>query len=82
MKAFMVISKWKLDGDKFHYEFSIPVNTQATVILPVENEAKVTVNGVALGQFEGAKMVENENHPAFLLGSGNYKIESTYGPGN
>ncbi|MDN3669359.1 glycoside hydrolase family 78 protein [Echinicola jeungdonensis] len=73
-------SAWKLDGDSFNFEFSIPVNSEATVILPVEKDAEVTVNGVDLEQFEGAELVENENHPALLLGSGNYRIKSTYGP--
>jgi len=38
-------SDWKIEGDKFVYDIEIPVNTNATVILPGSKEAKELGSG-------------------------------------
>lgn len=40
-----IISSWKIDGDKTSYEFEVPANTTATVILPGSQEEKEVGSG-------------------------------------
>jgi alpha-L-rhamnosidase len=39
-------SSWRLDGEKVTYEFEIPANTTATVILPGSNEPLELGSGI------------------------------------
>ena len=39
-----IVSKMGYDGDIWHYEATLPANTTATISLPVENLAALTVN--------------------------------------
>ena len=62
-----VKSAWKIEGDNFVYEITIPANSTATVILPKAKVAQV-LTGVK------ASLKQNENNVTAELGSGNYSF--------
>jgi len=62
-------SNWKIKGDKFKLEVTIPPNTTATVHVPADDEQAVTAGGVRFLYAENGKAV-------FAVGSGSYQFES------
>ncbi|MDX9882662.1 MAG: glycoside hydrolase family 78 protein [Prolixibacteraceae bacterium] len=64
-----VKSAWKIDGDDFVYEVSVPVNTTASVTLPAAKAAQiVTEEGLK------SKLVQDGKNVTVNLGSGNYSF--------
>lgn len=65
-------SKWERNDDRVIFEFSIPVNTNASIKLPVTNFSKFEVNQKQFDTYttESSKTI-------FELGSGDYTIEVT-----
>ena len=65
-------SGWKLEGNDFIYEVTVPANTTATVTLPAANADQVLVNAQPLQ----ASMKENLKHSdkgiSLNVGSGSY----------
>jgi alpha-L-rhamnosidase len=74
-----IASNWKLDGDAFRLDATIPANTQAKVYLPTSDRESIKVDGRAL---EDAKphvsFVSLENGEAVLdVHAGTYAFECT-----
>jgi alpha-L-rhamnosidase len=65
-------SAWKLDGNNFVYEVTIPANTTATVTLPGTKEELVTVNSLPLTTEMKRGIQHSANEIKMELGSGNY----------
>jgi len=66
-------SGWSIEEDGMHYEFTVPFNAQAELVLPDAKEKSVTVNGVALG-LTGLKSYEKGKNVIITLKTGEYKI--------
>jgi len=62
-------SAWKIDGQDFVYEVSIPANTTASVTLPAAQ-----VNQVITSDDVKLKLVQNQKNVTVQLGSGNYSF--------
>jgi alpha-L-rhamnosidase len=62
---------WKLDGDRFTATLTIPPNTTAEVVLPVNGP--ITENGQPLAGRPG--VISCEGNRA-MLGSGTYQLEA------
>jgi alpha-L-rhamnosidase len=62
-------SGWKLEGDKLVMDVEIPVNTMATVYVPVKSGESVTER---FGAIADAKI--EEGYKVFILGSGAYQF--------
>jgi len=69
-----ISSEWKKDAKQLTLHYKVPANTTATLVIPVEKSAKVRVNGDAAESAEAVEPVENDKHPAFKLGAGEYEI--------
>ncbi|MDB5146402.1 MAG: Bacterial alpha-L-rhamnosidase [Mucilaginibacter sp.] len=68
-----ILSSWKKDNGQFTLEVSIPVNTTASIYLPVKNNAAITVNGQNIKTRHDLKFVGYHNGKAEIkAGSGNY----------
>jgi alpha-L-rhamnosidase len=70
-------SDWKLDGGKFTFKASIPVNTTATVIIPTSDPKSVMESGLPAAQAPGVKFVRTEGAGAnqtavYQVASGEY----------
>ncbi len=65
-----IVSKWKRNCEKVLFEFSIPVNTSATIKLPITNFSKISLN-----QQKFEKYTAEASKTIFELGSGDYIIE-------
>ncbi len=66
-------SAWKIEGENFIYNVTIPANTTGTIILPQNNPENITVN---------SKPIQNDiidekgnDISTFELGSGSYQIK-------
>lgn len=72
-----IVSRWKIDGDQFRLNVTIPGNATATVYVPATAKAEVAESGKAIGRAPDVKFLRMENDRAVLeIGSGNYKFVS------
>jgi len=79
----MIRSEWKLDGDQFTWNVTVPANTTATLYVPAKDASAVTEGGKAAGQVHGVQFLRMENGTAsgiaaqtavFEVRSGDYKF--------
>jgi alpha-L-rhamnosidase len=74
-----IISDWKIQGDEFHLQVTIPANTTATVYLPATAPEAVTESGQPVEQAEGVRFVKQEEDRAvFRVRSGDYQFMAVY----
>jgi alpha-L-rhamnosidase len=72
-----IISKWKLEKDKFNWKISIPANTTATIYVPTLNKEDVLEEGKSASNTEGIEFLGwEENKAIFKIESGNYTFTS------
>ncbi len=73
-----ISSEWHRRGNKFTLEVSIPPNTTATVVVPVQVVEAVRVNGTPVAQCSNVQLIRQEtNRAVFAIDSGSYRFEST-----
>jgi alpha-L-rhamnosidase len=74
-----VSSHWKADDDNFSLDVEIPVNTTATVYIPIKNSNDViSESGVPVATAPGIKMAAPETgYMVVNVGSGNYHFLRT-----
>jgi len=73
-----------VDADQLTLDVTVPVNTIATVFVPVTGDAtSVKEGGKSIQDAKGIKFLRTENGKAVLeVGSGTYRFASTYDPGS
>jgi len=72
-------SSWKIAGDEFRLEVSIPPNATATVILPDENRGRIRESADPVAEAEGIVEVTNEEGRTIVeVGSGTYSFVCRY----
>ncbi|MBD8488571.1 glycoside hydrolase family 78 protein [Echinicola sp. CAU 1574] len=69
-----IVSEWKRENAMGTFHFTIPVNTSATVVLPVENPDEVLINGRKPEKDALVKENQHGSFPVYKLGSGEYEI--------
>ncbi len=75
-----IVSQWKIDGDRFQLNVTIPANTTATVYMPARDTKSVTESGKSLDLAKHVKVVGIEADCVVLhVDSGAYRFESTGG---
>lgn len=68
-----IVSSWKKDKGQFKLEVSIPANTTASIYLPVNSNAAITVDGQNIKARQDLKFVGYHDGKAEVkVGSGNY----------
>ncbi|GAB3649331.1 glycoside hydrolase family 78 protein [Echinicola sediminis] len=70
-----IVSEWEKEGEQLALHYKVPANTSATLVIPAGKSAEIRINGEKTGNAAGVSKVENENHPSYLLGSGEYEID-------
>jgi alpha-L-rhamnosidase len=72
-----VASAWKIDGNGFQLDVTVPGNSVATIYVPAESVQSVTEGGKALERVPGLKVLRHEAGRAVLeVGSGRYEFKS------
>ncbi|MFW6271108.1 MAG: family 78 glycoside hydrolase catalytic domain, partial [Bacillota bacterium] len=72
-----VISSWKKDKNNIKYEFEVPVNTTAEVLLPLNN---IDYSKIKIENREIVEKVDmNEDRVKLIINSGEYLIENVGG---
>jgi len=74
-----IVSNWKRGGSKLTMDITIPINTTATVYVPVaaKDSSGVTESGKPVEKAKGVKFLRMENGAAvYDVGSGCYKFGS------
>ncbi|MDO3695303.1 glycoside hydrolase family 78 protein [Wenyingzhuangia sp. chi5] len=69
-----IVSEWEKSENSTIFNIEIPVNTSATIVLPVKSSVKISINNIALDKVEGLEKLDNVEKPSFKLGSGVYNI--------
>ena len=73
-------SEWRLKGNIFSWDISVPANTTATIYVPARNESKVTEGGRNASDVAGIKFLGVRGDRAiYEVGSGNYRFVSIDG---
>ncbi|MDP2335965.1 MAG: glycoside hydrolase family 78 protein [Bacteroidota bacterium] len=67
-----VKSAWKLEGNDFVYEVTVPANTTATVTLPAAKQEQVTVNSQPVQATLKVSMKQTDKGVSLNIGSGSY----------
>ncbi|OFX62108.1 MAG: alpha-L-rhamnosidase [Bacteroidetes bacterium GWB2_41_8] len=67
-----VKSGWKLEGNDFVYEVTVPANTTATVTLPAAKADQVTLNAQAIPSTMKESLKQNDKGVSLNVGSGSY----------
>jgi alpha-L-rhamnosidase len=69
-----IVSNWRLEGDRFHLEVEVPVNTTAVVRVPTRDPASVTESGLPVVEAPWVTVLPSAPTGAALLevGSGRY----------
>ncbi len=75
-----IISQWKVDGNAFYLDVTIPANTTATVFIPASKTEDITEGGKPLGQVKFIKPLRVNNGRVVLqVEAGKYHFKSTRG---
>jgi hypothetical protein len=70
-----IISGWEKTGDQIKMEITIPVNTEALIFIPAENETLVTESGKPLEKCSDIEITEHKNGRLICrVGSGQYSF--------
>ncbi len=68
-----ISSNWKKDNESFELNIEIPVNTTATIYLPVKGHVEITESGKLLSNRNGVKFLRYDQSKALVaVGSGHY----------
>jgi len=71
----VITSDWKREGNVFHWNFTIPANTTASIYLPVKFTDDITEGGRQLSSVKEIRFAGNEKGKAvYEVGSGNYSL--------
>ena len=65
-------SAWKLEGNDFVYEVTVPANTTATVTLPAAKADQVTLNAQAIPATLKESLKQTDKSVSLHVGSGSY----------
>jgi len=74
----LISSEWRKDKGQLKLDVKIPVNTSATIILPVDRNAMIKLNSNSLANEMINRNHNVENETAIDLGSGKYSFEVSY----
>ncbi|MEQ9289480.1 MAG: family 78 glycoside hydrolase catalytic domain [Cyclobacteriaceae bacterium] len=70
-------SAWAWNGNKLELSVTIPVNTTARIVLPVESASNVKMDNKSIGKIPGIESVENPGDKVILeVGSGDYNFST------
>ena len=68
-----IATEWHTREDEFHLDLVVPVNTDATVYLPVSEGCQMTESGTSFEDAEGVRMLRTEGDRAVVdVSSGEY----------
>jgi alpha-L-rhamnosidase len=71
-----LVAEWNTEGGKFILNVEIPVNTNATVLVPAQNASQITEQGKSISSADGMSIGESKNgYISINLGSGKYQFE-------
>ena len=76
-----IVSAWRVEGDRFDLEITVPPNATATVYVPAAKGAEVTEGGTPAGEAEGVEPLRADGEEAvFSVGSGRYEFVGRIAP--
>jgi hypothetical protein len=70
-----IASAWRIEGDRFDLDVTIPANTRAEVILPTADLGAISENRTPIDGTEGIQAHRLEDGKVILeVGSGDYRF--------
>lgn len=74
----LIVSEWEKNENNTAFKIEVPANTTATIVLPVDANSRINVNGKPIKEFKkNLKLDKTAKKPTFTIGSGSYIIECT-----
>ena len=70
-------SSWHIETDGVHYEFRIPFNAEAELVLQDVDNRNIKINGISLEDSKNYH-VETDDNLIIILKTGHYEITSVY----
>jgi len=75
----VVASEWRIEDGKFVWKISIPVNTRATVSVPVQNDQPVSEGAGLAEKTDGVKLLGRDaGYANYEVGSGSYTFTTAW----
>lgn len=72
-----ILSHWRLEGGKFHYNITVPANTTATVVIPTDKPNSVKEGGKPIAKVPEVKFLRTEQGASvYQVGAGTYQFEA------
>ncbi len=72
-----VVSGWERSGNQLLFNYSIPFNTEVTILLPLAKDITITENGKQVDELKGIKKVGySDGHHVIIAGAGNYRFKA------
>lgn len=71
----IIKSAWKMEGNDFVYEVTVPANTTATVTLPAAKADQVTLNAQAIPATLKESLKQTDKSVSLNVGSGSYTFK-------
>ncbi len=72
-----IVSSWKIDGEKFFFDVTVPVNSTAEIWVPAKDISTITEGNKPVGNVQELKFLRNEQgYVVFVAGSGEYAFMS------
>ena len=72
-----IVSDWRIEGDSFHWQVTVPPNATATVYVPATADAMVTESGRRTAAAPGVTFIRMDGAAAvYAVGSGSYSFVS------
>ena len=75
----VINNSWEKTTSGFSMNLTVPFNTKASVLIPIEALKSLKINDVKWIDFQKNNNTETTNKPLVILGSGNYQIEFNNG---
>jgi len=76
-----ISSAWRVEGERFDLQITVPPNATATVHVPAADGAEVTEGGGPAGEAEGVELLSEDGGEAvFSVGSGRYEFAGRVAP--
>jgi len=71
---------WRCEGEAFHLEVPVPLNTTATVCVPTRDPASVRGGDLPAAEAPGVRFLRAEERAAvYAVGAGNYRFTARRG---
>lgn len=69
----LIESSWEFgDNGQITFEFTVPFDTESTIVLPIKSISSLYINGIKVNKYEGVELCQESNSIKCKVNSGKY----------